>query len=126
MKRYRIYKASIHTYRVFDTIEEKIISPEEGYRYLSLEEPEFKVDPKKFAKASRSNFVNSNDPMDFFAWVETDSFSVGIDFVCATRIKFNPFKGSKFFTVDYNGQKDRDIDSALYLSVMGNELWGQV
>lgn len=126
MKRYKIYKASIHTYRVWDTVEEKFISPEGGYRYLSIDEPEFKVDIDKFDKASLSNFANSGDPMDFFAWVETDSFSVGIDFVCATRVKFNPFKSSKFFTVDYNGQKDRDIDSALYLSVMGNELWGQV
>jgi hypothetical protein len=116
-KRFRIYKADIDTYRVLDTLTDRLI-PQVG-RYITVNEPVFRVDDEKYQKASLTNFQNSGDPMDYFAWIECDSFSWGVLYQAPYQIKFNPFKSNKFRLVPDLFW----VTEAKVCTILGNDLY---
>lgn len=117
MKRYRIYKASIHTYRVLDLQTGNLIDG--TYRFLTIDNPRFRVNHRKYQEAAKGGFKNSGDPLDYFAWIETDSFTVGASFMPSRQVKFNPFKADKFMAVD-SGDEVREADVCV---ITGNNLF---
>jgi hypothetical protein len=120
--RYHIYKESIKSYRIFDTLEGCFL---ESVTNLTIYDPEFKVDFEGFKKAKKNGFKNSDDKFDYFAWIESDKIERGInpklgfminDF---NKIWFNPFLSHNF---RYRHNKEV-IKKASLCFLMGNDLW---
>lgn len=117
MKKFRIYKASKHTYRVLH-VETGVIVVDKCHS-ITAADPTFVVDQSGYLKAKEKGFVNSGDPLDYFAYIETNSVILGATFQAPTRIKFNPFKAGHFF-------RDSDLSEikvAKVVTVIGNDLF---
>lgn len=118
--RYHVFKADKHHYRVYDTIGKKFV--ENSCRFLTVYNPLFLVDVKKMARASSSGFKNSGNPMDYFAYIETDIYKIGVNprLSLSNRVKFNPFRNPFFFRED--GFESPVFGSPI-CTITGNELF---
>lgn len=122
--RYHIYKSSIDTYRVWDTLAQEFVF--EGVSNLFIQSAKFCVDSEKYDLAKKQRFLNSGDPLDYFAWIGTNCKPVvyqllpnGLGLV--HQIKFNPFK-SKFFRLVQGGS---EINSSGFVFTVGNNLFAE-
>jgi len=91
--RYKIWKASIETYRVLDQKTGLISICDTFYTLNAL----FKVDMPGFLRAEVDNFKNSGKPNDYFAWIETNNIYVKKEVVHhKNNVYYNPFKHPYF------------------------------
>ena len=103
---FHIYKASITEYRVlnvetgqFEHIDAK---------GLTIRNPRFVCESTGYFKAKRNEFKNSGDPLDYFAYIETDEMPLITEALdpelilkCNLQcVKFNPFKERYFFDTE--------------------------
>lgn len=90
---YHVYKKDIENYRVYDTMQDKIVH--EGSQ-LFVYNPRFIVNYDGYLEAEKNNFINSGDPDDYFAWIECDNLLTKVTQEQAlshrTNIYFNPYK----------------------------------
>ena len=95
---YKIYKASIDTYRVMESSTGVLVAND--VKNLVLTNVTARVDLMKYFDAQSKGFRNSGDPLDFFAWLECDSFEIKSEPNVFHRIPgvmfYNPFKSAYF------------------------------
>lgn len=96
--RYRVYKSSIDTYRVWDAQTGQFVT--DSAQFLVLKNARPMVDIKRYEHAKTLGFANSGDPLDYFAWLECDGFEIKREPQVFQRISnvlfYNPFKHHLF------------------------------
>lgn len=115
MKRYKIWKASIDTYRVLDTMTGQTRTTEN----LVAVGCDLLVSCKAYLQAKANNFANSGRADDYFAWIAADKVVDNKERVLyPKRVFYNPFK-SRFFR---NRETNQIILSAKIITTKGNLL----
>ncbi len=111
---YKVWKASITEYRVQNTITKEIVIAEN----LTLTNCRLKVSLKRFKQAKANSFQNSQDPMDYFAWIECEKVKVNKKNLLPNKVFYNPFK-SGFFR---NRETLKRVTTAKKMIINGNTL----
>lgn len=115
MKRYKVWKAGINSYRILDTStgETKVADN------IVMVGCKLMVNCKGYLKAKVNNFVNSGNPFDYFAWIEADKVVDNKEVVLYPKqVFYNPFK-SRFFR---NRETNTIIVAAEVITTKGNLL----
>lgn len=114
---YKIWKRDVTNYWV-----QKPNGELESHSNLLLFNCRLMVDIQKYDVARQNNFVNSNDPFDYFAWIEASSMVYNPHnslWLFDKELYYNPHKSTYF--------KDRDSESILkkadFISTVGNILY---
>ena len=118
MSKYRIWKKSIQEYRVADQNGNIVY---EGKNILA-KNPKFIVDGDGYLKAKKRNFANTDNPFDYFAYIECEDFTINPSAPVVgynKNIFFNPFK-APFFQERRTG---REILEAISCFINGNRLY---
>lgn len=96
--RYRVYKSGIDTYRVWDAQTGQFVT--DSAQFLVLKNARPMVDVNRYEHAKSLQFANSGDPLDYFAWLECDSFEIKRGPQVFQRVShvlfYNPFKHHLF------------------------------
>ncbi len=115
MKRYKIWKAGLNSYRVLDrssgalTVLDDIVA-------LNCTTH---VDTNQYCEAKENGFKDSGNPLDCFAWIDADKVVANTSRVLyPKRLLFNPFKGNKFI----NRSTGETILTANIITTVGNTL----
>lgn len=115
MRRFKIWKASIDSYRVLDTVTGNV----DVVSNLTLKDVVFRVDTKKYLQSSKDGFKDSGDPNDYFAWMEADSLVVNKEAVLyPNKVYYNPFKAMCF----RDRVTSQEIFNARLVTTIGNIL----
>ena len=93
-KRYIIWKASIHEYRVQDTQTNEITITGN----VTAINCSFHVDIEGYNKAQKRDFKDSGREQDYFAWIEADMVFDNTQYYHTFKDKvwYNPFLHSQF------------------------------
>ncbi len=118
---YKIWKASINTYRVFNIRSNRMLKIQP--KYLILKNCTFKVNLEAAENAKLAGFKNTCEIFDYFAWIECESFELGREPNIFERLTdsvlFNPFKDHTKFTCRTTG---RELKTARFVFIEGNKL----
>lgn len=115
MKRYKIWKAGLHSYRVLDRSNNELTVMDD----LVALDCTTHVDTSQYLVAKEGGFKDSGNPLDCFAWIDADKVVANTSRVLyPKRLLFNPFKGNKFI----NRATGEPILSANVVTTVGNTL----
>lgn len=115
MKRYKIWKAGLHSYRVLDRSNGALTVMHD----LIALNCTTHVNTNQYIAAKERGFKDSGNPLDCFAWIDADKVVANTSRVLyPKRLLFNPFKDNKFI----NRVTGETILSTNIVTTVGNTL----
>lgn len=118
---YKIWKASLDTYRVFNVKANRMLEVQP--KYLILKNCTFKVDLEKAENSKLASFKNTGEIFDYFAWIACEEVEFKREPNVFERLSdsvlFNPFKDHTKFTCRTTG---KELKTARFVFIEGNKL----